>query len=169
MTSKSSAGPVTIREGFRPGDLGYVTYLHGVHYAQEWGLDTTFEPYVARPLAEFVLAGPDTGRLWLAEVDSRIVGSIALVKTEPGVGQLRWFLITPEGRGHGLGKRLIAHALDYARAEGLHHVYLWTFDGLEAALHLYRNAGFQETERQPQALWGRTLTEIRMDLDLIQT
>ena len=90
----------------RPGDLGFVTYLHGVHDARERGLDTTFEPCVARPLADFVLAGPDAGRLWLAETDTQIVGSIALAKTEPGIGQLRWFLITPGGRGHGLGKRL---------------------------------------------------------------
>ena len=156
----------TIRHELRPGDLGFITYLHGIHYAREWGLDTTFEPYVAGPLAEFVLKGPDAGRLWLAELKGEIVGSVALVKTGNGVGQLRWFLVTPEGRGQGLGQKLVDHALSYARDESLTSVFLWTFDGLAAALHLYQKAGFRETERATHDLWGRKLVEIRMDLDL---
>jgi GNAT superfamily N-acetyltransferase len=157
---------VTIRHDLRPGDLGTVIHLHGVHYAREWQLDTTFEPYVAAPLADFVLKGPDAGRLWLAELNSEVVGSIALVKTDSGEGQLRWFLLTPGGRDRGLGQQLIGHTLNYARDQGLRHVFLWTFDGLAAAQHLYRKAGFRETQRTTQSLWGRNLVEIRMDLDL---
>ena len=157
---------VSIRHDLRPGDLGTVIHLHGVHYAREWQLDTTFEPYVAAPLADFVLKGPDAGRLWLAELNSEVVGSIALVKTDSGEGQLRWFLLTPGGRDRGLGQQLIAHTLDYARHQGLSHIFLWTFDGLAAAQHLYRKAGFRETQRTTQSLWGRNLVEIRMDLDL---
>ena len=66
-----------IRYELRPGDLGMVVHLHGVLYAREHGLDTTFEPYVAKPLADFVLRG--SGRLWIAEEGDRMVGSIALV------------------------------------------------------------------------------------------
>lgn len=161
--------PMTIRHDLRPGDLGTVIHLHGIHYAREWGLDTTFEPYVAGPLAEFILKGPDAGRLWLAESESTIVGSIALVKTGNGEGQLRWFLVTTEGRGLGLGQQLMARVLDYARAEGLSSIYLWTFEGLSTARHLYRKAGFRETQRAIRSLWGQTLVEIRMDLDLSQT
>ena len=89
----------------------------GVLYAREHGLDTTFEPYVAKPLADFVLGG--SGRLWIAEEGDRMVGSIALVDAEPGVGQLRWFLVVPEARGTGLGRRLLDEALAYARQRGL--------------------------------------------------
>ncbi len=80
-----------IRHEPQPGDLGMVIHLHGVHYAREYGLDTTFEPYVAKPLADFVLSG--TGRLWIAEEDGRIVGSIAVVDAEAGVGQLGGFCL----------------------------------------------------------------------------
>jgi hypothetical protein len=44
---------ITIRCTLRPGDIGYVTYLHGSLYAAEYGWDHTFEAYVAGPLAEF--------------------------------------------------------------------------------------------------------------------
>lgn len=158
---------ITIRTALRPGDLGMVTHLHGVHYAREYGLDTTFEPYVARPLSEFVLAGPDAGQIWLAEHDGALVGSLAVVRTaEPDEAQLRWFLIVPEFRGTGLGRHLMDLSMDYCRDASLRRVYLWSFADLDAALHLYRSYGFAETARQGIRLWGRVLEEIRMDLEV---
>ena len=162
---------ITIRSELRPGDVGMITHLHGVHYAREHGLDHTFEPYVARPLSELVLAGPDAGRVWIAERGTAMLGSIAIVKadaakTGDGNAQLRWFLVVPEARGLGLGARLVDLALDYCRAEGLLRVTLWTFDELAAALALYRARGFIVTERKTDQLWGRERTELKMELAL---
>ena len=153
-----------IRHVLQPGDLGMVVHLHGVHYWREYGLDVSFEPYVARPLADFVLAG--NGRLWIAEQGDRIVGSIAMVDAEANVGQLRWFLVVPETRGTGLGKALLDAALAYARERGYRHVYLWTFADLDGALRLYERAGFKITERKTDFIWGAERTELRMDLEL---
>jgi GNAT superfamily N-acetyltransferase len=138
--------------------------LHGVHYAREYGLDTTFEPYVAKPLAEFVLAR--AGRLWIAEEDGRIVGSIAVVDAEHGEGQLRWFLVAPEARGSGLGRRMLETALGYCRERGMPHVFLWTFAQLDDALRLYERAGFKVTATHKAPMWGSERTEVRMDLAL---
>ena len=158
---------ITLRTDLRPGDLGMIAHLHGVLYAREHGLDTTFEPYVARPLSDFVLAGPDAGRMWIAERGGNIVGSIAAVRIpDSPTLQLRWFLIAPEARGTGLGRRLMDAATGYCRAQGAPSVFLWSFDGLDAALHLYRAYGFVVTERVARRSWGRDLVEVRMDLAL---
>lgn len=153
-----------IRHELRPGDLGMVIHLHGVLYAREYGLDTTFEPYVAKPLADFAMSG--AGRLWIAEEDGRVIGSIAVVDAEEGVGQLRWFLLTPEARGTGLGRRMLETALTYCRDRGMRSVFLWSFAQLDDALRLYERAGFRITERNTSHLWGAERTEVRMDLDM---
>lgn len=155
---------INIRHELRPGDLGMVIHLHGVLYAREYGLDTSFEPYVAKPLADFAMSG--SGRLWIAEEDSRVVGSIAVVDAEEKVGQLRWFLLTPEARGTGLGRRMLETALTYCRERGMRHVFLWSFAQLDDALRLYERAGFRITEKNTSRLWGAERTEVRMDLEL---
>jgi GNAT superfamily N-acetyltransferase len=155
---------VRIRHGLEPGDLGTIVHLHGVLYAREHGLDTTFEPYVAKPLSDFVLSG--SGRLWVAEDEGRMLGSIALVDAGSRTGQLRWFLVVPEARGTGVGRRLLEEALAYARQRGMAHVYLWSFATLTDALRLYERAGFRTTETKKSFVWGADRTEVRMDLKL---
>jgi len=155
---------VRIRHTLQPGDLGMVVHLHGIVYAREYGLDASFEPYVAKPLAEFAISG--AGRLWIAEEGERIVGSIAVVDASDRVGQLRWFLLVPEARGTGLGKRLLEAALAYARERDFERLYLWSFSDLSDALRLYERAGFKATETKTSVVWGAERTEVRMDLDL---
>ena len=152
-----------IRHTLQPGDLGAIVQLHGIVYAREYGLDTTFEPYVAKPLSDFVLEG--TGRLWIAERGGRLMGSIAVVESD-GEGQLRWFLLAPEARGSGLGRRLLDLALDYCREREFPRVFLWSFSDLAAALKLYERAGFKVRETSTEYVWGAERSQVRMDLEL---
>ena len=164
-TQQPTNDAITIRTDVRPGDLGMIVHLHGVIYAREYGLDHTFEPYVARPLSDFVLAGPDAGRIWIAGQNDRTVGSIAIVRAGEEA-QLRWFLLDPAVRGKGLGRRLMAEAIGYCRSQSFVGIYLWTFDELAEALALYRKYGFEVSERRTAHVWGRERTELRMDLRL---
>jgi GNAT superfamily N-acetyltransferase len=82
------------------------------------------------------------------------------------VGQLRWFLLTPEARGTGLGRRMLETALAYCRDRGMRSVFLWSFAQLDDALRLYERVGFQIAERNNSRLWGAERTEVRMDLDM---
>jgi RimJ/RimL family protein N-acetyltransferase len=142
-----------------------VVHLHGLIYAREYGLDTSFEPYVARPLADCILDG--RGRVWIAEDGHRVVGSIAMVDADAQVGQLRWFLLVPEVRGSGLGRRLLDAALTYGRERGFSRIFLWTFSDLEGARRLYERAGFKVTETKTGLIWGAERTEVRMEMALL--
>ncbi len=158
---------IHVRSALRPGDIGAVIRLHGLVYGAEYQFDYTFEGYVAEGLVQFLKAH-DPGRdcLWLAEEEDQLVGCIAIVHRTNTEAQLRWFLLHPDFRGQGLGRRLLNQALDFCRAAGYQTVLLWTVRGLQAATHLYRSAGFRITEAHTASLWGRTITEERYDLSL---
>jgi ribosomal protein S18 acetylase RimI-like enzyme len=156
---------VIIRTDLRPGDMGRLIALHGQLYAREYGWDTTFEGYVAESLAEMVVGpSPERHRLWIVEAQGEIVGSVGIVGREREEAQLRWLLLAPAFRGLGLGRQLLALALDFCRARHYRSVYLWTVSDLTAASSLYRSAGFERTEAVTRRIWGSAVTEERYDL-----
>lgn len=74
MNTKNSLDDITIRTDLGSGDLGYITYLHGMLYKQEYGYGISFETYVAKGLAEFFQQfDPSRNRVWVCEADSRII------------------------------------------------------------------------------------------------
>jgi ribosomal protein S18 acetylase RimI-like enzyme len=155
-----------MRTGLQPGDFGAIVALHGVLYAAEYGFDSTFEAYVAEPLAAFVLRGSPRERVWVEERDGRIVGCVAIVTAGERTAQLRWFLVDPSARGGGLGRRLLESGIGFAREAGYERIVLWTVAGLEAALHLYRRAGFERVEAAPLRRWGVEVVEEKYELAL---
>lgn len=157
---------ITLRHELKPGDLGHVVALHGSVYAREYGFDATFESYVAGPLADFAKAGRPRERLWLAEVDGRLVGCIAIIASAETVAQLRWYLVEPSARGQGLGKRLLDEAIVFSRQHGYQSIILWTVRALTAAARLYRQAGFNKIEEKPGMQWGVEVVEEKYELVL---
>ena len=149
----------------KPGDIGWLIYLHGTFYAQECGFDATFESYVAGGLAEFVDAfDPGGDRLWLAEHKGQIVGSVAIVRQSKHSAQLRWFFVHPSYRGRGVGRRLLSAALRFCRDKKYKAVSLWTTSKLDVARHLYTDAGFRKREEIAHPVWGKDVVEERYEL-----
>ena len=146
----------TLRHSLGPGDIGYVTYLHGIVHAKECGFDTTFDAYVADGLADFIKSfRPKRDRIWLAEADNRIVGSIAIVGRAGLRAQLRWFLVHPEFQGQGIGRRLLNEALRFSKRQGYKSVFLWTVSELDVARRLYVDVGFRRTKRKRTRYGGK--------------
>jgi GNAT superfamily N-acetyltransferase len=158
---------MNIRTEPKPGDIGYVIYLHGTLYAQEYSLDQMFEGDVAIRMGEFAKTyDPRKDYSAVAELDGRIVGAIFINGLSEERAQLRWFLVHPDTRGRGLGRQLIEGAIAYCRERGFKKVTLWTISELKAAAHLYGQAGFVVTREETHEIWGATRTEQEYELIL---
>jgi GNAT superfamily N-acetyltransferase len=159
----------TIVSGYIPGAVGRVTEMHAGYYHKNWGFGLYFEAKVATELAEFMQSlDPARDGFWAALVGNKIVGSIAIVGEESAVpgARLRWLIIDPEYQGGGLGKSLIRKAIDFCRKSNFKKVYLTTFAGLDAARHLYEEAGFRLIDEQEGAHWGKAVSEQKFELIL---
>ncbi|WHY69398.1 helix-turn-helix domain-containing GNAT family N-acetyltransferase [Neobacillus sp. SuZ13] len=161
----SSQSEVSIRT-FQPGDVGFVAHLHGTLYENTYKFGRMFEYYVMKGLTEFMF-NSDGGELWVAEVNGKMAGSIAITKSTEHVAQLRWFILDESYHGLGIGKKLMETAIDFCKEQGYKHVFLWTVSVLGAARHLYHKYNFGLTEEKQNYEWtGSKLVEERWDLEL---
>jgi RimJ/RimL family protein N-acetyltransferase len=86
-------------------------------------------------------------------------GTLVALAAGELVGELRvepsWFgfgeigmMVAADWRGRGVGTALVAAAIEWARARGLHKLTLSVFPGNDAAIALYRKFGFVEEGRR---------------------
>jgi len=162
---KPSLPDIHIRTTFRPGDIGYITYMHGTLYNKEYDYGVGFESYVAEGLAAFQKKyDPARSRIWVCEHGKKIVGSLVLVD-RGGSAQLRYFILDPAYRGIGLGKKLMNLFMKFLKKCGYKHAYLLTTDELPTSAYLYTSHGFRLKEEKPgSALFGKVVREQRYDL-----
>jgi DNA-binding MarR family transcriptional regulator/GNAT superfamily N-acetyltransferase len=161
--------PAFTLRAHRPGDMGVITSLEGAGYVDQFGWDATFEALVARIVADFIdHFDPARERCWIAEIDGRHVGHIFLVRhtEEPGTARLRLLYVDPLARGLGLGQTLVRECVQFARDAGYRRVTLWTQSILQAAHHIYQQAGFRLVREEPHHSFGKNLIGQTWQLDL---
>lgn len=157
---------IKIAKGYLPGSIGRVAELHGVYYHAHWSFGLFFESKVAVELSEFFKRYNEArDGFWTVLVGSRVEGSIAIdgIHAESEGAHLRWFIMSDALRGKGAGNKLIKTAISFCQDKGYNKIYLWTFDGLSAARHLYEKSGFRLVEEYKGTQWGTEINEQRFE------
>lgn len=158
---------INLRCELKPGDAGKLIQLHGWLYEQECGYNHVFEGYVCKTFYDFLLNyNPNKDKIWLAEERGEIVGAIAIVGHTEEVAQLRWFILHPNYRGIGLGRRLLTQALQFCKEKNYVRVFLDTTSEQTTAVTMYKKAGFKLVNETENNSWGKTLIEQKYELKL---
>jgi GNAT superfamily N-acetyltransferase len=157
--------------GYVPGAIGRVAELHATYYSNAWDFGLYFEAKVATELSEF-LRRFDPGRdgFWTANRGGRVEGSIAIdgAGAETEGAHLRWFILSDALRGLGVGNLLMQQAVDFCKEREYSRIFLWTFQGLDPARHLYEKFGFRLAHEIEGEQWGKRVLEQRYVLVLDQ-
>lgn len=84
-------------------------------------------------------------RLWVALIDTEIVGTGALAALEPAHEELKSMRTDPARRGAGIARAILGHLLRDARSRGVRRISLETGaqDFFAPARSLYAGAGFR--------------------------
>jgi RimJ/RimL family protein N-acetyltransferase len=117
-----------------------------------WSLPPYDEKWIDRTLSMIEILIP-----LIAVHEDRIVGSCTIAKSRharrKGVGDIGIF-IHEDFHNIGLGTALMKCALDLARKQGLHRIWLEVVEENKSALHLYEKIGFEIEGRLRSSFLG---------------
>jgi RimJ/RimL family protein N-acetyltransferase len=93
----------------------------------------------------------DLDRTFVALAAGEVVGVIFVIESSFGFGEIG-MMVAADRRGRGVGTALVAAAIEWARARGLHKLTLSVFPHNAAAIALYRKFGFVEEGRHTKQI-----------------
>jgi RimJ/RimL family protein N-acetyltransferase len=82
----------------------------------------------------------------IALAQDAVIGEVSVDPSWMGFGEIG-MMVAADWRGRGVGTALVAAAIEWARARGLHKLALSVFPHNAAAIALYRKFGFLEEGR----------------------
>jgi RimJ/RimL family protein N-acetyltransferase len=157
-------GAVALREVRREdaGDL----YRWRMHPLSRFSFHDTDEvPYERHERFLEAYFAPTNRDAWFViEVDGRPVGTISLYDPSPDGREAEWgrFVVAPEERGRGWGRRALSLLLEYARSARIRGLRCDVLASNEAPRALYRDLGFVETG--VVTVRGRDFVTMRLEL-----
>lgn len=133
-------------------DLSDLADLLGDLFAQE----ADFTPDRSKQVRglRLIIESPNRGRIFVARLDGRIVGMVNLLITistaEGGfVLILEDLIVAQPYRRHGIGSRLMKHALAFAKEKKFLRLTLLTDEEHDRAMAFYERHGFRRSRMVP--------------------
>ena len=150
--SAAGGGSVTI-EPFSAARADDFRRLNLEWIERYFALEPEDEAILDDPARHIIAAG---GEVFFAIADDgAAIGTCAIRPVGGGRVELSKMAVTPGAQGMGVGRRLLAAALDWYRASDGNVLCLESHRSLEAAVALYEKAGFRRCERPCASAYAR--------------
>ena len=124
---------------FLPGDESAFRQLNEEWISHYFVLEQADRDALNDPQTAILASG---GEIFFALLAGRTLGCCALVP-HAGAWEVAKMAVSPDARGHGIGRLLLAHTIASARTRGIARLYLESNRILTPALRLYESLGFQ--------------------------
>lgn len=111
---------------------------------QDWlGVDLCFQSFEKELENLAVKYARPAGDMVIARVAGEVAGCISWYPIDPQIAEIKRLYVCPAFRGQGVGRRLLAHAIDKIRDYGYHAVRLDSLERLVEAKKLYESFDFR--------------------------
>ncbi len=142
-TAERSSSAIRVRQ-FRTGDEGAFRRLNEEWITAFFRLEEKDKEMFADPKSVVLDKG---GFIFLAERETadggaEVIGCCALRPMGPREFEVSKMAVAPALRGSGVGREILQHTIDFARANGTLRLYIETSHKLPNAIHLYESVGF---------------------------
>ena len=141
---------------FRPDDADAVRRLFARGQRDfAAGLEAEVEAYISRSLAADLADIPQHylsqagSRFWVAEVEGRVRGMVAVQRQSADEGELRRMSVAADVRRRGVGWKLLETVEAFCREQGYQRITLSTVTQLQPAIAMYRRFGFRQVGEEP--------------------
>jgi putative acetyltransferase len=107
------------------------------------------------------------GKIYFAWAGDEVVGCVALIPvTGDGVYELSKMAVSPSMRGRGIGRKILVHAIEQAKALPVRRLFLGSSKRLKDAVHLYESLGFEHIPPEQLPWVGYARADVFMELPL---
>ena len=132
--------------------------IFAANLTEEWGaygpevLQQVAVPYIAHSCStDLANVAAVYAKFWVCvdrEADNQVVGMVGLQRTAPETGELRRMHFRQNFRGQGLGTKLMAALLFFARFNGFKSIELSTPELNKAGMRFYERSGFVRSNKR---------------------
>lgn len=127
---------------FRPFQAGDETAFREMNEAwirEYFTIEAKDEEVLGDPVEHILRRG---GEIVMAVSGDEAIGCCALLAMADGGFEVGKMAVSDQWRGHGVGRKLLAHVVERAWQIGAKRLYLETSTKLPNAIHLYESQGF---------------------------
>lgn len=104
------------------------------------------------------------GHIFMVHAGGAAAGCVALIPIGPGIYELSKMAISPRLRGLGIGRKLLLHAIEKAKAIGATSLFLGSSTKLKSAVHLYESVGFRHVPPEKIPPMPYTRADVFMEI-----